>query len=312
MGNALQPLLVLVGPTATGKSELAVDVALRLRELGTAAEVVNADSMLVYKGMDIGTAKPPRSERRGIPHHLIDIWDVTHRATVAEFQGLARQSIADIRARGAVPILVGGSALYTRAVIDQFEFQPFDPAVRECWEEELARRGAAELHAELAKIAPGSAEQIDPGNGRRLVRALEIAELSGGHVPNLPKWTYALANVHQFGLWMARSELDLRVDMRVEAMWEQGLVDEVRRLLARGLRDGVTASRAIGYRQVISYLDAELTENEAKEATKKATRRFVRRQLAWYRRDERISWLPVNGDDNSKQILSAVELNPRN
>ena len=242
------PLIVLVGPTATGKSRLAVDVALAMAARGLAAEVVNADSMLVYRRMDIGTAKPTEEERAGVPHHLIDIVDVTERASVAEFQRLARDTIAGLRARAAVPVLVGGSALYTRAIVDRFEFPGSDPEVRARWEAELERVGAHALHARLAEVAPESAAKIEPGNGRRTVRALEVLELTGGHAPSVPEWTYELDDVHQFGLELDRAELDARIDARVDQMWRDGIVDEVRGLLERGLRDGTTAVRAIGYR----------------------------------------------------------------
>lgn len=310
IGNVTTPLIVLVGPTATGKSELAVEVALRLRELGRNAEVVNADSMLVYRGMDIGTAKPTREERGGVPHHLVDIMDVTQKATVAEFQQLARGTIAEVRERSGVPILVGGSALYTRAILDAFEFQAADPRVRARWEAELARVGPHELHRRLAGIAPASAAMIEPGNGRRTVRALEVNELSGGHQPTLPQWTYELEDVWQFGLEQDRAQLDERINRRVELMWERGLVDEVRGLLAVGLRDGVTAVRAIGYRQVVDLLDGRNTEPEARELVKKATRRFVRKQLGWYRRDPRIEWLEAGNPSNAQTILARVGLAP--
>jgi len=307
MAGMIVPLVVLVGPTATGKSALAVDLALRLGDLGRAAEVVNGDSMLVYRGMDIGTAKPDLAERRGVPHHLVDILDVDQNATVADFQFRARQVIEDIRGRGAVPILVGGSALYTRAIVDDFEFQPSDPEVRGRWEAELERVGAHALHRRLAELAPASAAQIEPGNGRRTVRALEVIELAGGHVPSLPEWTYALDDVHQFGLEMDRSMLNRRIEDRVDEMWLSGLVDEVRSLLGRGLRDGVTAIRAIGYRQVVDFLDGRTTEDEARALVKRATRRFVRKQLGWYRRDPRITWLPAAAPDNAQTILTALE-----
>lgn len=302
------PVIVLVGPTASGKSSLAVDVACALRDRDRLAEIVNADSMLVYRGMDIGTAKPSDDERRGIVHHLVDVMDVTETASVAWFQSEARTAIDDIRARGGVPILVGGSALYTRAIVDEFEFPGSDDEVRARWEAELERIGAPALHAHLATVAPDSAAKIEPGNGRRIVRALEIAELTGGHTASLPEWTYALDDVHQFGLTLEREELDRRIDARVEQMWADGLVDEVRALLPRGLRDGRTAVRAIGYRQVVAMLDGEIDEAEAKLQVQRATRRFFRKQLGWYRRDERIRWLPAGDPDNVTTILDAVGL----
>lgn len=293
----VQQTLVLIGPTASGKSSLAVAYALHHRAQGQAAEVVNADSMLVYRGMDIGTAKPDATERAGVPHHLIDIADIRETASVAEFQRLARDAIADCHARGALPIVVGGSALYTRAIVDEFEFPGTDPARRAHWEAELARLGPEELHAVLTRRDPKAAAGILPGNGRRIVRALEVIDLTGAFVSELPEWTYALPEVVQVGLELEREELDRRIAERVDLMWELGFVVEVRRLAAQGLRDGVTASRALGYRQVLAYLDGTCTEAEAKEATVVGTRRFARKQLGWYRRDHRIHWLPALADD---------------
>lgn len=300
------PLVVIVGPTASGKSALALELAARLGDSGRAAEIVNGDSMLVYKGMDIGTAKPTPAERGAVPHHLIDIMDVTRTANLAEFQGLARGAIEDIRGRGAVPILVGGSALYTHAILDEFDFQPSDPSVRARWEVELARLGPVELHARLHAISPESAARIEPGNGRRIVRALEVVELAGIHVASLPAWRYALDGVFQFGLESGRDVLDARIDARVDAMWARGLVDEVRGLLRVGLRDGTTAIRAIGYRQVVSFLDGDCSEDQAMADVKRATRRFVRKQLGWYRRDPRIHWLRAADPANPATILSGL------
>ncbi len=300
------PVIVLIGATATGKSRLAVEIAHAFRRSGTQAEVVNADSMLVYRGMDIGTAKPTAAERGEVVHHLIDIWDVTRTASVAHFQEMARASIADIKGRGAVPIVVGGSALYTRAVVDHFDFPGADAEVRGRWEAELDRVGAVALHARLGQVAPESAAKIEPANGRRTVRAFEVMELTGGHAPNLPQWTYELPDVHQFGLDEDRAILDERINTRVDEMWREGLVDEVRHLVEQGLRDGVTASRAIGYRQVLDVLDGTCSEEEAMDATKRATRRFFRKQLGWYRRDPRITWLRADAPDNPATILASI------
>lgn len=297
------PLIVLVGPTATGKSALAVSLARELIGRGKPAEVVNADSMLVYRGMDIGTAKPSEAERGGVPHHLIDILEVTETASVADFQARARGVIAELRSRGAIPILVGGSALYTRAITDAFEFPGSDAVLRAGLEIELERVGAEELYARLAVLAPESAAHIEPGNGRRIVRALEIHALTGGHRAVLPEWTYELDGVHQFGLELDRAELDSRIDARVEEMWRRGIVAEVENLIPRGLREGRTASRAIGYRQVLAFLDGQCSEEEAKADVKRATRRFFRKQLGWYRRDPRIVWLPAGDSDNPARIM---------
>ena len=290
----MPPLIVLNGPTASGKTALAVRVAQLLRERGSAAEIVNADSMLVYRGMDIGTAKPTPAERGGITHHLIDIFDVTQTASVAAFQRLARAAIADCRARGVTPILVGGSALYVHAILDDFEFPGTDPAVRARLEDELTRLGPAALHRRLADASSEAAADILPGNGRRIVRALEVIELTGSWRATLPDWSYALDGVRQWGLEVPREALDERIEARVERMWASGLVTEVRTLLGRGLRDGRTASRALGYRQVMAHLDGELTEDEAKQRTVAGTRRFARKQLGWFRRDPRIRWLPAD------------------
>ncbi len=286
------PVVVVNGPTASGKTAVAVAVA-RLLADDAPAEVVNADSMLVYRGMDIGTAKPTLAERGGIPHHLIDIMDVTQTASVATFQQLARTAIADCRGRGVVPILAGGSALYMRAILDEFEFPGTDPQVRGRLEAELAEVGSAALHARLAAVSPQAAAGILPGNGRRIVRALEVIELTGSFTPVLPGESYAIPAVVQFGLTLERAELDERIEVRVHRMWRDGLVDEVRGLLARGLRQGRTASRALGYRQVLDFLDGHCTEAEAIAATISGTRRFARKQLGWFRRDPRIAWLPA-------------------
>lgn len=296
MGETVAVTKVLVGATATGKSSLAVALAEQLIASGQPAEIVNADSMVVYRGMDIGTAKPTAAERSRVRHHLVDILDVTETATVADFQNLARAAVADCRSRGVEPIVVGGSALYVRAVVDRFEFPPTDTAVRGRLEAELAEIGAHELHARLAVIDPASAAAIEPANGRRVVRALEVIELTGQlYTPSLPHPTYALADVVQIGLDIDRPTLDARIAQRVEAMWAAGLVDEVRGLADRGLRDGVTASRGLGYRQVLQFLDGEVTEEQARELTVIGTRKFARRQDAWFRKDDRVQWL--NYDD---------------
>lgn len=292
--------VVLVGPTAVGKSALAVALARRYRERGRPAEVVNADSMLVYRGMDIGTAKPTAQERAGVPHHLLDIFDVTQTATVAEFQHLARAAIADCRDRGVIPVVVGGSALYVRAVVDEFVFPGTDAPTRSRLEGELAAVGPEVLHARLAALDPASAAAIGPANGRRLVRALEVVELTGEPYPaTLPEHRYALPGVVQIGLRIARPTMDARIAQRVDAMWAAGFVDEVRGLADRspGLREGVTASRALGYRQLLAHLDDELTEDEARAQTVQGTRRFARRQGGWFPRDPRISWLDWDAPD---------------
>ncbi|PFG16569.1 tRNA dimethylallyltransferase [Propionicimonas paludicola] len=300
------PVVVINGPTASGKTGLAVTVAQALRAQGRPAEVVNTDSMLVYRGMDIGTAKPSLAERAGVPHHLIDILEITEEASVARLQELARAAIADCRGRGVVPILVGGSALYVHAIVDEFSFPATDPVVRSRLEAELEQLGNAELHARLAARAPEVAAGILPGNGRRIVRALEVLELTGSFSSQLPQWRYALEPVLQYALDVPRDELDARIGERVEAMWAAGLVAEVAELERRGLREGRTACRAIGYRQVLAFLAGECGEAEAKQAIVQVTRRFARKQLGWLRRDPRIVWLSP-GRAAGEAIVSEVQ-----
>lgn len=297
------PIVTIVGPTAVGKSDLSLDLA---EQLG--GEVVNTDSMQFYRGMDIGTAKLPVDERRGVRHHLLDVLEVTEPASVAEFQSWARAAIADCRARGVVPVLVGGSALYTRAVVDRFEFPGTDPELRERLEGELTRVGAEQLHRRLADVDPEAAERILPTNGRRVVRALEVIELTGRPFSaSLPRLEYADPATVQVGLDCPRTVLDERIALRVRRMWEAGLVEEVRRLEAAGLREGRTASRALGYQQVLALLAGECNEEEAFEATVSGTRRFARRQDSWFRKDPRIGWVPWDVPDRVEQALALVE-----
>jgi tRNA dimethylallyltransferase len=278
-------VIAVVGPTAAGKSDLAVELALAL-----GGEAVNADSMQLYRGMDIGTAKLTPEEMRGVPHHLLDVWDVTRTASVAEYQELSRSVIDEVHGRGRIPVLVGGSGLYIRAALDDLEFPGTDPVVRARLEAELAAVGPAELHARLARQDPPAAEAILAGNGRRIVRALEVIEITGRpFTATLPK-PRSLYDTVQIGLTVARPELDARIETRVNRMWEAGFVEEVRNL--RGLAEGVTAARALGYAQVLRFLAGEWTEQQAREETVKATRKFARRQESWFRRDPRITWIP--------------------
>jgi tRNA dimethylallyltransferase len=284
------PVVAVVGPTAAGKSDLAVDLAARV-----GGEVVNGDSMQIYRGMDVGTAKLTPSQRRGVRHHLLDVLDVTEPATVAQFQQWARAAIDDCRSRGRTPVLVGGSALYIRAVLDRFDFPGTDPDLRARLEDELAERGAERMHAVLAEADPAAAAQILPSNGRRIVRALEVIRLTGRpFAATLPERTYFYERVCQVGVDVPRPVLDERIALRVDQMWAAGLVQEVRRLEAAGLRRGRTASRALGYAQVLRHLAGEIDEDEARERTVSATRRFARRQDAWFRKDPRIGWLPYD------------------
>ncbi|UQX10155.1 tRNA (adenosine(37)-N6)-dimethylallyltransferase MiaA [Candidatus Mycobacterium methanotrophicum] len=293
--------LAIVGPTGTGKSQLALDVAERLD-----AEIVNADAMQFYRGMDIGTAKLPVAQRRGIPHHQLDVLDVTETATVAHYQSAAAADIEAIMARAAVPILVGGSMLYVQSLLDDWSFPTTDPAVRSRWEERLAQVGAAELHAELACRDPAAAASILPTDGRRIVRALEVVELTGqpfaASAPTIgtPRWDTVI-----LGLDCGTELLDERLARRTEMMFASGLVGEVNRLLGRGLRDGVTASRALGYAQVIADLDAGGTGDAAREPTFVGTRRYVRRQRSWFHRDHRIEWLDASAPDNTDNAIRA-------
>jgi tRNA dimethylallyltransferase len=277
-------VLTVVGPTAAGKSALSIALA---RELD--GEVVNADSMQLYRGMDIGTAKLSVAEREGVPHHLLDIWDVTEPAAVAEYQRLARAAIDEIRGRGRVPLLVGGSGLYVRAVLEDFSFPGTDPAIRARLESELA--AGAPLYELLSAKDPAAAAKILPSNGRRIVRALEVIELTGrpftASLPD-PKPVYDSV---QIGVDRDTAELDGRIALRVDLMWAAGLLDEVRRLDGLGIRDGRTAAHALGYQQALAQLDGELSEDQAKDDTVRGTRRFVRRQRSWFRRDPSITWL---------------------
>ena len=296
----LRPVIAIVGPTAAGKSELSLTLAAAL-----GGEVVNADSMQLYRGMDIGTAKLAPAERAGVAHHLLDIWPVTQDASVSEYQRLARDAIEDIRGRGRTPILVGGSGLYVRAAIDDLRFPGTDTRLRAALEAELERVGPRPLHARLAAVDPAAAAAILPGNGRRIVRALEVIELSGRPFSaTLPDYKYVLPTV-QIGVELPRSELDQRIADRVTRMWKLGLVDEVRRLELAGLREGRTASRALGYAQVLRFLAGEWTEDEAAAQTILATRRFVRRQESWFRRDPRVTWIEA-GSGAADRAIAAI------
>jgi tRNA dimethylallyltransferase len=299
---ALPPIVAVVGATASGKSDLALDLAERL-----GGEIVNTDAMAVYRGMDIGTAKLPVAARRGIEHHLLDYLGVDEPLTVARFQRDARGVITDIRVRRGVPVLVGGSALYTRAVLDRFEFPGTDAAVRDRLEAELAEVGAPTLHERLAEIDPVAAGNILVDNGRRIVRALEVVEITGRPFSaTLPVLEYADPLSVQIGVDIDRPTLDARIERRVEGMFAAGFVAEVERLLAAGLREGRTAARAIGYREVAAYLDGELTLDEARERTVVATRRFARRQDSWFRKDPRVMWVPYDDPQRVERALAAV------
>ncbi|GAB4002074.1 tRNA (adenosine(37)-N6)-dimethylallyltransferase MiaA [Nocardioides ultimimeridianus] len=299
---APRPVVAIVGPTASGKTRLSVDLAHRL-----GAEIINTDAMALYRGMDIGTAKPTEAERDGVPHHLLDTLTVDQPASVAEFQGWARALIADLRARDTTPILVGGSALYTRAILDRFDFPGTDPEVRTRLELELEQGGPAPLFARLRTLDPVSADRIEPENGRRIVRALEVIELTGKPFSaRLPVQEYADPHTVQIGVHIDRETLARRIDARVQKMFDDGLVAEVERLLSQGLAEGRTASMAIGYRQVIAHLNGELTRDEAQERTAAATRKFARRQLAWWRNDPRITWVEYDDPDRVAKAEAVI------
>lgn len=294
-------LIAIVGATATGKSDLAVDLALAL-----GGEVINADSMQLYRRMDIGTAKLAEAERRGVPHHLLDVWDVTKTASVAEYQVLAAEAVADIERRGKLAILVGGSGLYVRAALGDLEFPGTDELIRERLEAELSAGRLSSLFERLRRSDPIAAAAILPTNGRRIVRALEVIELTGRPFSaTLPAYEGSSAAV-QIGLRVDRPELDRRIEARVDRMWSSGFASEVRSI--EGLRDGRTASRALGYQQVLRYLDGDWPLEQAREETIRATRRFARRQESWFRRDPRVRWLAV-GDDLTARALKGAGWN---
>ena len=276
-------VVAVVGPTATGKSDLALDLAEALD-----AEVVNADAFQLYRGMDIGTAKLPVAERRGIPHHQLDVLEVEQEASVAAYQEHARADLAAIAARGRRAVVVGGSGLYVRALLDDLEFPGTDPDVRAALAERAEQEGTAALYAELQRRDPEAAARIEPRNTRRIVRALEVLEITGRPFSaSLPEGRYALPAV-QLGLDLDTQVLDERVARRVDRMWEAGLLAEVAALAPRL---GRTASRAVGYTEVLAHLRGERSEDEAREDVVRSTRRLVRRQRSWFRRDARIAWL---------------------
>ena len=289
-------LWAVVGATGTGKSELSLDLAERLGARGRSAEIVNADAMQVYRGMDIGTAKLSVAARRGIPHHLFDVLDPREEATVAWYQIAARGAIEQIHSRGADAILVGGSGLYVSSVLFDFAFPPRDEALRATLEEAATRDGVAPLLARLRELAPDVADAVDARNPRRVVRALEVALLGGDArvtLPEAPQLWYqpGPAATRLVGVHVERAELVARLDRRVERMWAEGLLEEVRALTAHGLGEGVTASRAIGYAQAAAELEGRLSQSEAIAETQALTRRYARRQVSWFKRYAAVEWL---------------------
>ncbi len=281
-------VIVICGATATGKSDLAVSLATDLN-----GEIINADSMQLYRGMDIGTAKLSIEERKGIPHHLLDVLSVSEDASVAWYQESARELISSIESRGKNAIIVGGTGLYIKAILDDLNFPDTNPEVRDRLNEMAEKIGGPAMHERLAKLDPGAALAIDAKNLRRVIRALEVIEITGKpFTANLPrKESTRYPQARQFGLAMDRDSLATRIDERVERMWEQGLVKETQDLIDSGIRNGRTAQLALGYAQILKFIDGEISENEAKEDTKRATRQYARRQETWFSRDSRIQWI---------------------
>jgi tRNA dimethylallyltransferase len=296
-------VLAVVGPTATGKSDLAIELALDLN-----GEIVNADSMQLYIGMDIGTAKVPLTSRRGVAHHLLDVWPITKSAAVAEYQTLVRTVIANVHARGRLPILVGGSGLYLRGALDRLEFPGESPPVRTRLERELDEQGASSLHARLAAVDAEAAAAILPTNGRRIVRALEVIELTGG--PFLARMPGFESVYDTVSIGLDRNDLDERIAARVHGMMAMGLLDEVQALIPLGLRASPTAGKALGYAQLLSCIDDDGAVRSdvtpAVDATIRATRRFVRRQRAWFRRDPRVVWFDAGAPDLADRIANTL------
>ncbi|MFM7623570.1 MAG: tRNA (adenosine(37)-N6)-dimethylallyltransferase MiaA [Actinomycetota bacterium] len=292
-------LIFIVGATATGKSDLSIQLAKKLQ-----AEIINADSMQLYRGMDIGTAKLSLEQREGIPHHLIDVLDVTQDASVAEYQGWARAKIDDLLKQGKNVVVVGGTGLYIKAILDELNFPDTDPVVRARLSIEAEQVGIDEMHARLAKLDPAAAAAIPKENVRRVVRALEVIEITGApFTANLPKaGAPYYPDAKQFGLVLQRDDLKERIDRRVDAMWESGFVEEVRSLINKGITSAKTARAALGYKQIIAYLEGAVSEEEAREEAKRATRAYARRQETWFSHDERITWL--KGD--TSELLDAI------
>lgn len=299
------PLLAVVGATGTGKSALSLELAERLGEHGHPAEIVNADAMQLYRGMDVGTAKVPVHERRGIRHHLLDILDVTEEASVAGYQEAANEAIASIRVRGATPILVGGSGLYVSSVLFDFEFPGTDAAVRERLEEDLAQSGPGLMFRRLTELDPDAASAIGPHNARRIVRALEVIEITGEPFGSgLPDESKPREPTVVIGLSAPRERLVAHLDERIRHMWQGGLLDEVRGLIPLGLEEGVTARRAIGYAQAIGQIHGELAESEAIDQAAALTRRYARRQVSWFRRYPQARWLEHDDPDLVAQAIA--------
>jgi len=299
-------LIAVVGPTGTGKSDLALSLAESIIAAGGSAQIVNSDSMQFYRGMDIGTAKLSVVQRRGIEHHLLDWLDIRQESTAAEFQVRARQVIEELQASGVVPILVGGSMLYVASVLNTFSFPARDPELRERLEQQLIELGASEMHRRLAALDATAASRIDPLNGRRIVRAIEIVSVTGEpFAASLPDEPESWQPVLEIGLNGDRSRLVERLKSRADKMWRDGLLAEVESLIPVGIREGKTSRQAIGYAQALAQLDGELTEAQAIEATASLTARYARRQMSWFRRDKRIEWFDY---EDAQTTTAAIEL----
>jgi tRNA dimethylallyltransferase len=297
-------LIVICGATATGKSDLALAVAKHLD-----AEIINADSMQLYKGMDIGTAKLPIAERNGIAHHLLDLLEIIEEANVSWYQGLARGKIDQLLSAGKSVVVVGGTGLYIKAILDDLNFPDTDPVVRQQLTDEAQLVGNDQMHARLAKLDPAAALAIPKENIRRVIRALEVIQITGKpFTANLPRAASSkYPNAKQFGLVLDRANLDSKIDRRVEKMWEKGFVNEVTHLMTKGLAQATTAKKAIGYSQIISFLNGECDEAFAKEETKRVTRAYARRQETWFSRDDRIKWLaPENISSQLEKLLASI------
>jgi tRNA dimethylallyltransferase len=300
-------LLAVVGPTGAGKSELALDIAEEIQSRGRKVEIVNADSMQFYRGMDIGTAKLKFEERRGIKHHMLDVLDIRDESTAAEYQAQVRPLITKLQSENITPILVGGSMLYIAAALNTFEFPDRDEEIRADLEEQLEKLGSHALHRKLAELDSSAASRIDPGNGRRVVRALEIVMITGEpFAAALPEQTESWQPVLEIGLNSERAHLVERLALRVEKMWQQGIIAEAESLIPAGIREGKTSSRAIGYAQALAQLDGNFSEAEAIAATTQLTQRYARRQMSWFRRDERIHWQDYQEPKLLQNVLDLI------
>jgi tRNA dimethylallyltransferase len=301
-------LIAVVGPTGAGKSALAIEIAKHILAKGGHAEILNCDSMQFYKGMDVGTAKLTLEERQGIKHHLFDFLEITDESTAAEFQQIARPLINELQAKGTTPILVGGSMLYVAAVLNMFEFPARDEELRAKLEQDLLDLGPHEMHRRLKALDPIAASRIIPENGRRSVRAIEIVTLTGEpFAAALPEEPEDWQPVLEIGINGEREDLRARLEARVHKMWREGLINEVKALESKGIRDGKTSSVAIGYAQALKQIDGEMTEQEAIADTVRLTQKYARRQMSWFRRDQRIQWLDYQDPQATSKAMAMVD-----